>query len=87
MKGTVGMARQLDPDEDTVTPGAFVSEVEAFRKSLSDPAVPGERKARAYALIVRHAAQLNPRDTGFERAGVALKCALCDWLDTQPGPH
>ena len=81
------MARQLNRGDDVVTPGAFVSEVEAFRKTLSDPGVPGERKARAYALIVRHAALLNPRDTGFERAGVALKCALCDWLDSQPGPH
>ena len=81
------MARQSNRIDDVVTPGAFVSEVEAFRKSLSDPAVPGDLKARAYALIVRHAALLNPRDTGFERAGVALKCALCDWLDSQPGPH
>ena len=68
-----------------LTPGTFVSEVEAFRKALADPAVPGDRKARAYARIVKHAAQLNPQDTGFERAGVALKCALCDWLDSQPG--
>jgi hypothetical protein len=79
------MARQSNGIEDVVTPGTFVSEVEAFRKELADPAVPVPLKARAYALIVKHAAQLNPRDTGFERAGVALKCALCDWLDTKPG--
>jgi hypothetical protein len=80
------MARQSNRIEDVVTPGTFVSEVEAFRKSLSDPGVPGDLKARAYALIVRHAGLLNPSDKGFERAGVALKCALCDWLDTQQGP-
>jgi hypothetical protein len=68
-----------------LTPGTFVSEVEAFRRALADPAVPEDRKARAYALIVQHAAELDPQDTGFERAGVALKCALCDWLDSQPG--
>ena len=80
------MGRQLTPAESVLTPGTFVSEVEAFQKALADPAVSGAHKARAYALIVRHAAQLNPLDVGFERAGVALKCALCAWLDSQPGP-
>jgi hypothetical protein len=80
------MGRQLTRAEQDLTPGTFVSEVEAFRKELADPALPGDYKARAYALIVRHAGLLNPRDAGFERAGVALKCALCDWLDSQPGP-
>ena len=80
------MGRPLTRAEQVLTPGTFVSEVEAFRKALADPAVPGDDKARAYARIVRHAALLNPRDAGFERAGVALKCALCDWLDSQPGP-
>ena len=80
------MGRQSNPAEQELTPGTFVSEVEAFRKELADPAIPGDLKARAYALIVRHAALLNPLDAGFERAGVALKCALCDWLDSQTGP-
>ena len=80
------MALRLTRAEQVLTPGTFVSEVEAFQKTLADPAVSGYYKARAYALIVRHAALLNPRDTGFERAGVALKCALCAWLDSQPGP-
>lgn len=79
------MDGQSTREKAMLTPGTFVSEVEAFRKELADPAVPGPCKARAYALIVKHAAQLNPQDTGFERAGVALKCALCDWLDSQPG--
>jgi hypothetical protein len=80
------MGRQSTRAEQVLTPGTFVSEVEAFRKELADPAVPGDHKARAYALIVRHAGLLNPLDAGFERAGVALKCALCDWLDSQQGP-
>jgi len=79
------MDRQPTRSKPMLTPGTFVSEVEAFRKALADPALPDDRKASAYALIVKHAAQLNPQDTGFERAGVALKCALCDWLDSQPG--
>ena len=78
------MAVLLTPAEQAPTPGTFVSEVEAFRQALADPGVSPDYKARAYALIVRHAALLNPRETGFERAGVALKCALCAWLDSQP---
>jgi hypothetical protein len=80
------MGWQLPRAEEVLTPGTFVSEVEAFQKALADPAVSGDHKARAYALIVRHAALLNPLDIGFERAGVALKCALCAWLDSRPGP-
>jgi hypothetical protein len=80
------MGRLLTGAEQVLTPGTFVSEVEAFRKALADPAVSGDHKARAYALIVRHAGLLNPLDTGFARAGVALKCALSAWLDSQPGP-
>ena len=79
------MGRQLTRAEQVLTPNTFVSEVEAFQKALADPAVPGDRKARAYALIVKHAALLDPHEAGFERAGVALKCALCAWLDSQPG--
>lgn len=35
-------------------------------------------------LIVNHAATLDPADAGFAGAGVALKEALCSWLDAQP---
>ena len=63
-----------------------MSEVETFQTSLADPARPREKKARAYARIVRNAARLNPHDAGFERAGVALKDALLAWLDSQSAP-
>jgi hypothetical protein len=32
---------------------------------------------------VQHATLLNPHDRGYEGAGVALKQALCSWLDAQ----
>ena len=42
------------------------------------------RKKRAFGVIVHHAAALDAHDVGFEWAGVALKEALCMWLDSQP---
>jgi hypothetical protein len=71
--------------ESTLTPNAFVSEVAEFQETLADPAMAHNEKARAYARIVKHAASLDPHDPGFERAGVALKEALCAWLCVQPG--
>lgn len=79
------MALMLTLAEPALTPSAFVSEVEDFQEALADPALALNDKARAYALIVRHAAMLDPQDVGFERAGVALKEALCAWLCCQPG--
>lgn len=70
--------------ETALTPNAFVSEVAEFHERLADPAMAHQDKARAYALIVKHAASLDPHDPGFERAGVALKEALCAWLCIQP---
>jgi len=66
-----------------VTPQDFVSEVLAFRQLVADPALTAEDKKRAYGLIVQHATLLNPLDQGYEGAGVALKQALCSWLDAQ----
>jgi hypothetical protein len=79
------MRTQPDPVAKALTARTFVSEVEAFREELADPSVLPEHKARTYALIVRHAALLDPGDVGFERAGVALKIALCAWLDARAG--
>ena len=59
----------------------FVAEVQAFRRSIHDPALSAADRRRAYDLIVHHAALLDPRDSGFAGAGVALKEALCAWLD------
>jgi hypothetical protein len=70
-----------------LTPNAFVSEVARFEQALADPGLPADEKAQAYALIVKHAGQLDPRDPGFERAGVALKEALCAWLCCPGADH
>lgn len=84
------MARPLDTTVSvtvaTVTPGMFVSEVERFRATIEDPRVAAPDKARAWDAIVRCAALLDPNEPGFERAGVALKEALCLWLDVRSAP-
>jgi len=64
--------------------GQFVSEVEDFRAAIDDPTVNFDAKKRAYDAILRHAAMLDPQEAGFWRAGVALKNALCAWLDFRP---
>lgn len=66
-----------------VTPKSFVTEVQEFRLLVADPALTPDDKRRAYGLIVKHATMLNPLDAGYEGAGVALKLALCTWLDWQ----
>jgi hypothetical protein len=66
-----------------VTASAFVAEVAAFRVAAADPGVSLPAKARAWDAIVRHAALLESQEPGFERAGVALKEALCLWLDVR----
>lgn len=67
-----------------LTAGHFVCEVEAFQAAIGDPSVTFDAKRRAYDAIVGLAALLDPRDDGFWNAGVALKCALCAWLDYCP---
>ena len=66
-----------------ITPKSFVSEVQEFRLLVTDPAQTAADKKRAYGLIVAHATMLDPRDPGYEGAGVAFKHALCSWLDSQ----
>ncbi len=70
--------------ETGLAPSRFVSEVDEFREKIADPSVPPDEKKRAYDLIVAHAALLDPQEAGFWRAGVALKDALCAWLDYGP---
>ena len=74
----------IDAVETRLAPDTFVSEVEEFRETIADPSLSLEEKKRAYGLIVKHAALLDPEDAGFWRAGVALKVALCAWLEFQP---
>jgi hypothetical protein len=78
------MGMRVDFNAYGVTPQTFVSEVMAFRQLVADPALTPDDKKRAYGLIVQHATLLNPLDRGYEGAGVALKQALCSWLDSQP---
>jgi hypothetical protein len=70
--------------EPSLAPNRFVSEVDEFRETIADPSLTLDEKKRAYGLIVKHAALLDPEDAGFWRAGVALKVALCAWLDFRP---
>ena len=78
----MGMPVHIEKRE--IASGEFVSEVEEFREAIRDPAVDFQTKKHAYDTILRHAAKLDPRDEGFWRAGVALKDALCAWLDFRP---
>jgi hypothetical protein len=66
-----------------LTPTHFLSEVRDFRVTVADPGLSAEAKKRALSVIVHHAAALDSHDIGFEWAGVALKEALCMWLDSQ----
>ena len=67
-----------------LTPMRFLSEVREFRDTIADPRLSADAKKRAFGVIVHHAAALDPHEVGFECAGVALKEALCMWLDSQP---
>lgn len=76
------------PVDQGLTPSGFVSEVQEFRLAIADPSLNAADKKRAFCLIVNHASMLKPGTAGFEGAGVALKEALCAWLDYQPsGGH
>jgi hypothetical protein len=68
---------------DAVTPIALVWEVQEFRAAAANPASSADEIRRAYSRIVDHAGHVNPQAPGFERAGVALKEAVCAWLDCQ----
>ena len=75
------MRTTTDMDATGTAAASFVSEVEQFRAAITDPSVELVAKQRAWDTIVRHAALLDPQDAGFWRAGVALKDAVCAWLD------
>jgi hypothetical protein len=66
-----------------LTPAAFLTEVQDFREHVGDASLTLAEKKRALGLIVTHAATLDPADAGFAGAGVALKEAVCSWLDAQ----
>ncbi len=78
------MEMTIDAAKTSLAPNCFVSEVEEFRETIADSSLSLAEKKRAYGLIVKHAALLDPDDAGFWRAGVALKVALCTWLNYQP---
>jgi hypothetical protein len=80
----LAMEMTIRAAETTLAPNRFESEVEEFRETIADPSLTLDEKKRAYGLIVKHAALLDPKDAGFWRAGAALKVALCAWLDFQP---
>ncbi len=67
----------------SLTASAFVAEVAAFRAAVGNPHVSIAAKAHAWDSVVRHASLLDVQEPGFERAGVALKEALCAWLDVR----
>jgi len=71
-----------------VSAGEFVAAVEEFRRIAENPGLPLPLKARAWGGVVLYATRLDPNETGFERAGVALKQALSLWLDIRSAqPH
>jgi hypothetical protein len=83
-----GNAMDVHEFDSTLTPTSLVSEVHAFRATISNPSCSAEDIKRAYGQIIDHAVHMNPLSPGFERAGVALKEAVCLWLDCQsPHPH
>lgn len=78
------MEMTMHTAKTSLAPNSFVSEVEEFRETIADPSLTVDEKKRAYGLLVKHAALLDPEDAGFWRAGAALKLALCAWLDFRP---
>ena len=78
------MGTAIDLVKSSLAPGTFVAEVEAFCQTIDDPAIDVDAKRHAYDAILRHATLLDPHEPGFWRAGVALKGALCAWLDFWP---
>lgn len=81
------MATQAHAVPLVVTPRRFLSEVQEFRAVAADPALTTDEKKRAYGVIVQHACLLDPREIGYEGAGIALKEALSSWLDCKSTDH
>jgi hypothetical protein len=71
-------------DVTVLTSAGFLSEVQEFCTTVGDSSLTLADKRHALERIVEHAAALDPLDAGFASAGVALKEALCSWLDAQP---
>jgi len=80
------MDMRADCNACGVTSQSFISELQDFRSFVANPAPTPDDKRRAYGLIIKHAAMLDPLDAGYAGAGVALKHALCTWLDAQHAP-
>jgi hypothetical protein len=78
------MRTQNNDDVSSLTSAGFVTEVQRFCTTVGDSSLTLAEKRRALELIIEHAATLDPLDAGFASAGVALKEALCSWLDAQP---
>jgi hypothetical protein len=78
------MIQRTGTVEFGITPNRFVNEVQEFRAVAGDPGLTFDEKKRAYGVIVLHATMLDPHAAGYESAGVALKQALCTWLDCEP---
>jgi hypothetical protein len=76
--------RMQSGDVTVLTSAGFLSEVQEFCTTVGDSSLTLADKRRALERIVEHAATLDPLDAGFASAGVALKEALCSWLDAQP---
>jgi len=68
---------------EPVTADLFAWEVDRFQAIVGNPAVPIAEKALAWYGIVSVASRLDSTEIGFARAGVALKHALCLWLEVR----
>jgi len=78
------MRVQCSGEMPGLTPAGFLLEVRQFRANVGDASLTLADKRAALLRIVAHAASLDPSDAGFAGAGVALKDAMCSWLDAQP---
>ena len=76
--------RMRSGDVTVLTSAGFLKEVREFCTTVGDSSLTLADKRSALEIIVEHAATLDPSDAGFASAGVALKEALCSWLDAQP---
>jgi hypothetical protein len=75
------MATGTNSSGFAMTPEHFISEVREFRAFVASLVSSPDEKERAYKLLVKHAAMLDPHAVGYEGAGVALKEACSTWLD------
>lgn len=78
---------KVELESHHLSPQAFVAEVADFRDVVADPSRDLANKQAAWREVVLHAGMLDPQAAGFEGAGIALKEALCLWLDVRPFTH